>query len=1054
MTATSKPSTGELFIVDNSNSEWKVKNYLQEWTDLAHSFDVATGYFEIGALLALEGNWQKLEHLRILMGDEVTKRTRNTLLTGAKSVLETGLEKLDSSIEQEKEGNNFLHGVLAIVDALRNAKISVKVYNKGKFHAKAYITHSKYQVMGSAALVGSSNFTLPGLTENIELNLQIRREVEELQAWYEHYWELAEDVTPEILKTIERHTAEYLPFLLYAKALQEYFRGHEITAGEWEQNQSRIYPILDQYQKEGYQALVKIGRTYNGALLCDGVGLGKTFIGMMLLERLIVHERKRVVLLVPLSARKPVWEKALRRYLPNIPLTGDFSNLVILNHTDLNREGDMPARLENIREMADVFLIDEAHHFRNPGIKGEGTKKPSRYRRLYDVIGDKAVYMLTATPVNNRLIDLQHMMELFTRQRSDYFKPAPLGIHSLPGHFRKMEKQLDALVKPKGEEDEETETNEVEAEQVLQDDALFRTLVVQRSRAYVKASQIQNGATAATFPVREDPKVATYSIKRTYGRLLTMIEKAFDKEKPLFSLAVYYPLAYYLGEDKKIDPLAENRQKQVVGLVRTMFLKRFESSAKAFEMSCEVLMLKLLAWVTKHSQTASEIKRLERWKDQHAELVGWVQQMQMEFGEGTESGEDAEDDIISEEMLESVEELSRESYNVAEILAETYLDLDQVADFLDELRKFRPSNDDKLQALIKLLKSDPALKKHKVIIFSEFSDTARYLKAELIKAGIQGVDEVDSGVKRDRGDIIRQFAPYYNESSSAELKLHGLSETRVLVSTDVLSEGLNLQDATRLINYDLHWNPVRLMQRIGRVDRRMNPDTEKKLLADHPDQKEIRGTAAYWNFLPPDELDDLLRLYGKVSHKTLKISKTFGIEGRKLLKPEDEYESIKDFNHAYEGTTTLLEKMHLEYQQLLKDYPPLAAQLANLPGRVFSGKAHPTPGCRAVFFCYALPAPVALPGGVDAKDAHWTEEAGFTKWFLYDLDTGQITDEPTAIVDIIRCQPNTPRLHLVDDAELSDIRGKLDKHIKNTYMKSVQAPQGVKATLKVWLEIA
>lgn len=121
----------------------------------------------------------------------------------------------------------------------------------------------------------------------------------------------------------------------------------------------------------------------------------------------------------------------------------------------------------------------------------------------------------------------------------------------------------------------------------------------------------------------------------------------------------------------------------------------------------------------------------------------------------------------------------------------------------------------------------------------------------------EGVDQIDSGTKGDRAKLIQRFAPYYNESSSTDL---GDKEIRVLVSTDVLSEGLNLQDATRLINYDLHWNPVRLMQRIGRVDRRMNPEIEARIIRDHPDQKDVRGTVAYWNFLPPDDLDELLRL--------------------------------------------------------------------------------------------------------------------------------------------------------------------------------------------------
>ncbi|MGH9427818.1 MAG: C-terminal helicase domain-containing protein, partial [Terriglobia bacterium] len=360
-----------------------------------------------------------------------------------------------------------------------------------------------------------------------------------------------------------------------------------------------------------------------------------------------------------------------------------------------------------------------------------------------------------------------------------------------------MEKDLERLVnKAEGYEDNGAgETNEVEAEKVLENDALFHALVVQRSRAYVKESQMQHGGVQAIFPEREPPRVAAYSIKKTYGRLLDMVEKAFSKEKPLFSLAVYYPLAYYRKPKEESEEFAfkENRQKQVVRLIRIAFLKRFESSARAFEMSCETLLLKLLAWVKKHSQADSEAKRLDRWERQHAELIDRVRQHQQEFS--GEEDEEPDEDIITEEMLEDVEELPRKDYKVDEILAETYLDLDQIAEFLNELRKFKPSNDDKLNALVKLLKSDAVLKKHKVLIFSEFMATARYLKKQLIDAGISGVDEVDSADKRDRGDVIQRFAPYYNDSSSGQLAEKNETGIRILISTDVLSEGLNLQDA-------------------------------------------------------------------------------------------------------------------------------------------------------------------------------------------------------------------------------------------------------------------
>jgi len=1039
----------ELFIVDNSDEDWKVVRYLHDWCQLSKSIDIATGYFEVGSLLALKEEWQKVDNIRILMGDEVSLRTKNTFVAGLTKVT----NRLDSSLELEKQKNDFLVGVPAIVEAIRSGKIQCRVYRKDKFHAKAYITHARLEVIGSSALVGSSNFTCPGLTENIELNVQITGQpVNVLQEWYEDHWGEAEDVTPDILRTIERHTREYSPFEVYAKALHEFFRGHELTASEWEQHGgSKIYPILDQYQREGYHALMKIANRYNGAFLCDGVGLGKTFVGLMLIERLVAYDRKRVALFVPKGARKPVWEKELRRYLPH--LFGDFSNVVVFNHTDLLRGGEFPDRLERIREMADVIVIDEAHHFRNTGVRGEAGERQSRYWQLYDIAEGKAMFLLTATPVNNRLTDLQHMMELFSRRQADYFKDAPLGIHSLPGHFRKMEKELERLIFQQNHSLNGVEINLAEAEQVLVNDALFRSLVVQRSRAYVKKSQLQHGGSLAMFPQREDPKVAEYSVKRTYGRLLSMLEAAFSKEKPLFSLAIYYPLAYYKGSDSSINPLEEGRQREVVGLIRTQFLKRFESSAQSFDMSCQALLLKLLAWVTKHSQTEAEKQRLDRWTRQHKEVIDYVREKQSEFREV--EGEWDEEDVIPEELLESIEALNRNEFKVEEILAETFLDLDQLAEFLDELKKFKPSHDDKLKALIKLLKTDPVLKKHKVLIFTEFMDTARYLKQQLINASITGIDEVDSQVNRDRGDIIRQFAPYYNGTSSTLLAEEGLAETRVLISTDVLSEGLNLQDATRLINYELHWNPVRLMQRIGRVDRRMNPEIEARILADHPDQKPLRGRVAYWNFLPPDELDELLRLYQRVSHKTLRISKTFGIEGKKLLSPQDDYEALKDFIEAYEGTTSPSEDMHLEYQQLLNDYPDLPARLDALPGRVFSGKPHPAANTQAVFFCFALPAPGARVQDEERADASvWTEEAGSVKWYLYDLATGKIADEPTEVIGLIRSTPETPRKHDMPNETLSDIRAKLEKHIKNTYLKQVQAPIGVKPILRAWMELS
>ncbi len=731
----------------------------------------------------------------------------------------------------------------------------------------------------------------------------------------------------------------------------------------------------------------------------------------------------------------------MRQYLPE--LFGKYSTLKIINQTDLQRESEAWTQdFEDHKANADVIIVDEAHHFRNPTTK----KASSRYWQFNELAKGKKLFMLTATPINNRLIDLQHLIEHFTNRQADYFKDT-LGIHSLPGHFRKLEKDL---LKRLGTDLVQGELAGLETTDLLSHDPLLRELVIQRSRGYVKQSQITAGAREALFPKREAPKVAEYSIKKTYGKLLAMLEKAFNKKTPLFTLPTYYPLAYPKVPIE--DGLEANRQKQVVGLIRILFLKRFESSASAFESSCQKLLLKIMAFVQVNSTTKHEAANFERWRIRHADMLGHVDTRQKEIFNIEEDGE-AEEDVIPEELLEAVELLDRNLYEVPQILSDSLQDLDQLAEFLNELRQFKPAHDDKLRALIDLLKTDPVLKKHKVMIFSEFMSTARYLATELDKAGIKGIDQIDSATKRSRGDVIRQFAPYYNGMTSQALADKNQLETRVLIATDVLSEGLNLQDATRLINYDLHWNPVRLMQRIGRVDRRMSPEIEKKLVKDHPEVKAIRGTVEYWNFLPRGELDELLHLYKKVSNKTLLISKTLGIEGKKLLKPDDDFAALRDFDHAYEGEPTSLETMHLEYQRLLAVHPDLPARLEALPGRVFSGKAHLQPGTQAVFFCFALPGKDATVTDAETDADAWTVAAGRTEWLLLDLQTGNISSDAAGIDAIIHCEPETPRRCEIAQPTLVEARNKVEKHLKNGYFRQVQAPVGVAPQLIAWMEL-
>jgi hypothetical protein len=1037
-----KGKGGDLFIVDNSISGWTGLEYLRQWSEISTAFDISSGFFEIGALLALDGQWQKLEKIRILMGDEVTGRTKRALL---EAITEKVTQILDNSVEDAKHDNPFLVGVPAIIEAMKSGQIECRIYNKDKFHAKAYITHPKLEVVGSKALVGSSNFTKPGLTQNIELNIQVQSpgEVVQLQDWYEEHWDQGVDVSKDILKLIERHTQSWTPFDIYTRALSEYFRGREASSSVWEENESKMFPVLDKYQKEAYWSMMKIAAQHSGAFLCDGVGLGKTFVGLMIIERL-VRDKKHVVLFAPKGAKEGVWEPAIKEYLSHIG-SQDFSNLAIFSHTDLQREGEFPERFKRIAEIADAVVIDEGHHFRNQGQLGdpETGEKRSRYYRMFDLMDErpKQVYLLTATPINNRLTDFRHMIELFSRKEEDFFART-LGIHNLRSHFNQLEKKLRNQL---GDEADNVAENIAEVQELLEKDVVFESLVVQRSRSYAKESQMREHGQAAAFPERRDPKVAEYSIFKTYGNLLDMMEKAFSRTTPLFSLAVYYPLdpRFYLGDLEEVDAFQATRLRMVVSLIRTQFLKRFESSVYAFETSCDRLLKKLLAWLDVHCETESERRRLDRWIAQNEDILNHTSQKQQDMW-----GDEEEDqELIPQELLDKAEEekLSRDEYKVDEIIDETFLDLNQLIKFLEETRKFKPAQDDKLKKLLRMLNSKEFVDK-KVIIFTEFADTARYLEQQLAENGITGLERVDGGTSGKRYDIVKRFAPYYNGMTSAKLEESGMKEIRVLIATDVLSEGLNLQDGTRLINYDIHWNPVRLMQRIGRVDRRMNPEVEQRLVADHPEVADDRGKVGYWNFLPPDELNALLSLYHTVTRKTLLISKTMGIEGRRLLTPEDEYEALREFNSGYEGERSLVENMHLDLQSMLDDTPGLADKIAAMPGAIFSGRKRPAKGTLGVFFCYSLPA-------WDNELEEFTEAAGTSTWYLYTLDGGNILEEPSDIIASLRCKPETPRKCKTEQPLLIDIRNKVQKYIKNTYLKRIDAPLGVNASLKCWMEI-
>lgn len=1024
-----------LYIVDNSVPKSTVKQYLTEWCDISKQMDIATGYLEIGGLLTLDTNWQKLEKMRIILGNEVTPRTSAVLGSAASQGF---LSQMQESLDSEQSKNDFLLGVPAIVEALKSRKIECRVYEKGKFHAKAYITHfrddvhanfpASMHVPNGYALVGSSNFTAAGLTKNVELNVQIKDNVGELQSWYEDRWNESTDITDAVLKIVENHVKDYSPYEVYLRSMYEFFKGREETVSEWERESSVMYKVLSQYQRDGYNNLVEIADKYSGAFLCDGVGLGKTFVGLMLIERFVKRERRNVVLAVPAAARVSVWETAIRKYMPE--LLDGFFPFRIVNHTDLIRD-KMQSLMGQVAAQGEVVIIDEAHHFRNQSGKA--------YRKFFDMMSEgpaKKLFMLTATPINNSFLDLQHLIELFTHRQDDYFKS--LGINSLSGHFKKLGAEIDAL---------SAEDASVQVQSTFSTDPLIKELVVQRSRAYVKQSLGAEEGAKVLFPKSKNPVVAGYSLRTTCGALLDHFSALFNRRDsrgrpiPILSLAVYSPYeeTYFKGDLSKVDPMKMGRQQQIVALIRQLLLKRFESSVAAFQDTCVRIYYRLKTFLADYRDKNAYL--VDKTLAQQADVIEFVEQYIREnLVRADEGVEDFEDDLP--EYVWNVEDndLSEDDFDIGAMLDDTVLDLANLSQLIRDMVSFDPSQDDKLNALKDLLANDPRLQNRKVLIFTEYRATAKYLERELSRAGFAGLFEIDGQSKVDRHEMVRRFAPYYNDASSAEI---GGNEIHTLIATDVLSEGLNLQDASRLVNYELHWNPVRLMQRIGRVDRRRNADVEARLLADHPGIASDRDEVFYWNFLPPDELENLLALYETVSRKTLRISKMFGIEGKKLLTPDDDYAALKDFNAQYEGTPSELEEIALAYQQLLKDNPGYVDNVKNLPAKMYSGKA--SSQLNGVFFCYELP--------VKKSDGSMAEE-GMYKWFVLDPAAKTVSENVGAIWHAIRCEKNEPRIVTIAHDDFSTVRKMMEKHIRNTYLKKIQAPLGAAPRLVAWLQLA
>src|SRR6266478_5386154 len=586
------------FVIDNQ--QHKMADVLNDLLaqHKGHSLDIATAYFNVGGWQLLCDGLNGLGNFRLLLGDEPEAGSD----LGMREIGAKPVKGLIRDLARETFNEKTLRLVEDLIAFLHQENVQVRLYTRGFLHSKCYIFYSGggfERFIPVAAIVGSSNFTRPGLQTNKELNLTHRanlspEEVEpervkgllesserkrlgqlgefervtaanipgvlainELAEWYDQQWEAARDFKDELIDLIDSSKfgrKEYTPYQVYMKAIFEYFRD-DLENGSDTATRVRSAVELSEFQDDAVKKARRILARYDGVLIADSVGLGKTWIGKKLLEDFAYHRRQKAVVVCPASLRQ-MWQREL---------AGATIAAQVIGMEELGRDTFDASPYGD----ADVLLIDESHNFRND--------KANRYLALDTMIqlnggrgrdGEhKKVILISATPINNDLYDLANQVRLFTQSQPDYFREA--GIGDFNAYFRRARRMV--------------KQEDTSAGVVLFN--LLEEVMVRNTRPYIRAAYPNatiRGKPVA-FPNRRLHTV-TYDLGATYGGLYDEIVAAIDS----LSLAPYKLEAYKKKsairneEQHKFD---EGREEGLVGIFKTRFLKRLESSIESFRLS-------------------------------------------------------------------------------------------------------------------------------------------------------------------------------------------------------------------------------------------------------------------------------------------------------------------------------------------------------------------------------------------------------------------------------------------------------------------------------------
>jgi SAM-dependent methyltransferase len=732
-----------------------------------------------------------------------------------------------------------------------------------RLHAKAYLFNGE---MGNFAAVGSSNLTKSGLAGNAELNLATfdNELISHLESWFDNKWELGQDCRQEFIQRLEECVLfgrRYSPWQVFLKSLHAAY-GKFLDIGLSEDIASR----LADFQQHAVKRCLSLLERHWGVLLADSVGLGKTYEGLGILAEFAKHRDGHVNALVICPAQlEHNWNQERFVEYGILGETVTMESLPQLIDIDESvsplERAHQQHRLQRYQDRFDIVLVDESHNFRNSSTK--------RYRALIEILRggkpDKRLVLLTATPINNSIWDLYYQLMLITRGDDTWY--AGRGpIANLKTTFQSIEKG--------------------EGGSGLLD--IMMLSLVRRTRHDIRALQssgktMELGGQPIRFPDHEIPEAQGYSLQNIYGNIYRDVIDAIEN----LNFAVYQLESYGVETDEH-DTVERIKQRNAnfVGIMRTVLLKRMESSVSALTSTIKS-MVDYLNLFLKKLDEGKVVTPKQAYKIR-AVLGGSIPDQDID---------DWEPKVLN--IISDFFDVPSNADNAARLKVSVDEDNNRLNKLLKMLQsleqKWIEQGDPKVRVVRQLLESLPPVDQHgeptKVVIFTNYKDTAEYLFKQLggDKETLKRELRVNSNLNDKRwmsllsgGDdqkrrqyVIEHFAPLAMSREAEPLddpvlieRIRPLREKRIdlLISTDVLSEGQNLQDAQYLINYDLHWNPVRMIQRAGRIDRLFSPH-EKIYI---------------YNVMPEQELEDLLKLVKSLTRKLETIEDAVALDASVL----------------------------------------------------------------------------------------------------------------------------------------------------------------------------